>query len=293
MTSNNVYQIVTDKILHELEQGIVPWHKPWTCARSGRVSSTTAAVSHTTGRPYSLLNQCLLGRPGEWVTWKQAHDEGGTIRKGERASVVVFWKQMTVKEIGPCTGEETLRSVPILRYFNVFHIDQCEGLTPKWVNVEKPTGSAPAPIEIAEDLSASYLTRTGVTLRHVAGDRAFYRPGTDSITLPLREQFSDANEYYATLFHEEAHSTGHPSRLNRLHTAAAFGSDDYGKEELVAEISSACVLHRCGVETAGTLRNSAAYVANWIKAIRGDNRLVVSAAGRAEKAVALITGEAV
>lgn len=281
--TNSVYQIVTDRIIAELEKGVVPWTKPWTGLRSG-------AYSHSTGRPYSLLNQMLLGKPGEYITWNQVKTEGGTVRKGEKASVVVFWKMQKVKETDATTGEEVEKLYPILRYFSVFHIDQCEGIEPKF-KADELTG--PDPIEDAERISTDYLTRSGVKLEHVKGDRACYSPALDRVTLPLLEQFSDAAEYYSTMFHELGHSTGHKTRLNRFTTgaAAAFGSDDYGREELVAELTSACVLNTVGIETPHSFRNSAGYIQGWLKAIKGDNRLIVSAAGKAEKAVSLIMGD--
>ena len=280
---NNVYQIVTDRIIAELEKGVIPWKKPWTGIRSG-------AYSHSTGRPYSLLNQILLGKPGEYITFSQIKAEGGTIRKGEKASVVVFWKMQKAKETDPDTGEEREKLYPILRYFNVFHIDQCEGITPKYKPEELQTAD---PIEAAEEISTDYIARESVKLEHVAGDHACYSPGTDCVTMPLREQFTESAEYYSTLFHELGHSTGHRSRLNRLNSSAvaAFGSGDYGKEELVAEITAACVLNTCGIETPQSFRNSASYIDNWLRAIRGDNRLIISAAGKAEKAVSLIMGD--
>ena len=281
--NNSVYQIVTDRIIAELEKGIIPWRKPWTGIRSG-------AYSHSTGKPYSLLNQMLLGKPGEYITWSQIKAEGGTVRKGEKASVVVFWKMQRAAEIDAATGEEVEKLYPILRYFSVFHVDQCEGITPKYKPEEL---TAPDPIASAEAISADYLTRSGVKLERVAGDRACYSPALDRVTLPLREQFSDAAEYYSTMFHEYGHSTGHKSRLNRFTTgaAAAFGSGDYGREELVAELTSACILNTAGIETPQSFKNSAGYLQGWLKAIRGDNRLIVSAAGKAEKAVALIMDE--
>jgi len=281
---NNVYQIVTDRIITELEKGVVPWHKPWTGTQSG-------AYSHSTGKPYSLLNQLLLGRPGEYITWSQVKAEGGNVRQGEKSSVVVFWKPQKVKERDTETGEEREKLIPILRYFNVFHIDQCEGIKAKYA--KRPL-EAFQPIERAEMVQMAYVSREGVRLSYVAGDRACYSPSADRVTLPLREQFQSADEFYSTLFHELAHSTGHRSRLNRFTGSgcAAFGSNDYGKEELVAEIAAASILNVCGIETRSSFQNSASYIDNWLRAIRGDNRLIVSAAGKAEKASNLILGGA-
>ena len=125
-------------------------------------------------------------------------------------------------------------------------------------------------------------------LNHQEGDRAFYRPTTDEIVLPIRKQFVSTAEYYSTLFHELAHSTGHSSRLNRLDKIAAFGSDVYSKEELVAEIGAAALVNHCGLETSTSFRNNTAYIQNWLSVLKGDKRFIVSAAGKAEKAVNLI-----
>lgn len=117
----NVYQIVTDRIIAELEKGIIPWERPWTGVRDG-------AYSRATGRPYSLLNQILLGRPGEWLTYKQAQQAGGQVRKGEKGSVVVFWKLDAKADKDRDTGELKIKQVPILKYYYVFHISQCDGI---------------------------------------------------------------------------------------------------------------------------------------------------------------------
>ena len=127
-------------------------------------------------------------------------------------------------------------------------------------------------------------------LLHQEGDRAFYRPSTDEVVLPIRKQFMSTAEYYSTVFHELTHSTGHASRLNRLTQAAFFGSEDYSKEELVAEIGAAALVNHVGLETSNSIRNSAAYIQNWLKVLRDDKRFIVSASGRAEKAVNLILG---
>ena len=280
----NVYQIVTDRIIAELEKGIIPWRKPWTGVRSG-------AYSHSTGRPYSILNQFMLPKPGEYITWSQIQAEGGHVRKGEKSHIVVFWKVYPKTEKND-EGEDVTRNIPVLRYFNVWHIDQCEGIKAKFDPENLPNNADP--IETAESISADYLDRSGVMFENVRGDRAYYSPTFDKVVLPLMEQFDNSAEYYSTLFHELGHSTGHKSRLDRFKTgsAAAFGSDDYGKEELVAEITSACILSECGIETPASFKNSAAYIQGWLKAIKGDNKLIVSAASKADKAVALILGEA-
>ena len=147
------------------------------------------------------------------------------------------------------------------------------------------------PNAAAQAITDGYLSREGVRLEHQQGDRAFYRPSTDTITLPLMDQFKETAEYYSTAFHEMTHSTGHVKRLDRLEKTAFFGSDAYSKEELIAEIGAAALVNHCGLETTKSFRNSAAYIQSWLQALKNDKRFIVSAAGKAEKAVALIVGK--
>ena len=272
----DLYQEVTNRIMEQLENGIIPWEKPWISAGN--------AVSHATGKPYSLLNQMLLGRPGEYVTFNQCQQEGGKVRKGEKSSMVVFWKW--IEEKYPDTEE--VKQIPFLRYFNVFHIDQCEGLTAKHTQELPNTVAAD---QTAEAIIAGYIQTSGVRLNHEAGDQAFYRPSTDSITLPLLVQFKETAEYYSTAFHEMVHSTGHKTRLDRLEKTAFFGSEAYSKEELIAEIGAATLVNHVGLETSRSFRNSTAYVQNWLRVLQNDKRFIVSAAGKAEKAVNLILNQ--
>ena len=274
----DIYQEVTNRIMEQLENGFVPWERPWISAGN--------AVSHATGKPYSLLNQMLLGRPGEYVTFNQCQAEGGKIRKGEKSQMVVFWKWIEEKD--PETEE--VKQIPFLRYFNVFHIDQCEGLTAK--HTQELPGTADAD-QSAETIIADYLAREGVKLNHESGDRAFCRPSTDSITLPLLAQFKETAEYYSTAFHEMVHSTGHKTRLDRLEKTAFFGSEAYSKEELIAEIGAAALVNYIGLETSHSFRNNAAYIQNWLQVLKNDKRFIVSTSAKAEKAVKLILGRAV
>ena len=274
----DIYAAVTDRIIAQMEQGVIPWVKPW--------YSNGKAVSHATGKAYSLLNQMLLGRPGEYITFRQCQEAGGKVKKGEKSSMVVFWKW--IEQEDEETGET--KEVPFLRYYNVFHIDQCEGITAKYTQ-ENTFSDGASTVEHAQEIIYDYLSREGVKLSHQEGDRAFYRPATDEIVLPVRKQFISTAEYYSTVFHEIAHSTGHPSRLNRLDKVAAFGSDVYSKEELVAEIGAAALISHCGLDTSTSLRNNAAYIQNWLSVLKGDKRFIVSAAGKAEKAVNLILNQ--
>lgn len=282
MAKFDIYEAITDRIIAELEKGNIPWEKPWV-GRGGKL-----AISYATGKPYSLLNQMILDKPGEYLTFKQIQAAGGRVKKGEKARMVVFWKWLKVKD----EDDETEKEIPFLKYFNVFHLDQCEGIEGKHIKGE-PLPASPADIDdAAQAIADDYLQRSGVTLQHSEGDRAFYSPSTDSVTLPKRIQFASTSEFYSTMFHELTHSTGHAKRLDRLSKVACFGSEEYSKEELVAEIGAATLVNHVGLETASSFRNTAAYVQNWLKVLRNDKRMIVSAAGKAEKAVKLILGEA-
>lgn len=275
----DIYQEVTDRITAQLEKGIIPWRKPWI------VTGKACAISRSTGKPYSLLNQLLLGKPGEYLTFAQCVKEGGHVRKGEKSSMVVFWKW--IEQEDERTGET--KKIPFLRHFSVFHIDQCEGIKPR--REAQEAAQVLQPNADADEIISNYLTRSGVNLVHQEGDRAFYRPSTDTVTLPLMAQFRETAEYYSTAFHELTHSTGHASRLDRLTKLACFGSEEYSKEELVAEIGSAALMLHAGLETPSSFRNSAAYIQSWLKALKDDKRMIVSAAGQAEKACNMILNQ--
>ena len=262
----DIYREITDRIITQMEQGIIPWTKPW-IARG-------QAISYATGKPYSLLNQMLLGRPGEYATFRQIQQEGG---------MVVFWKVM--EQADKETGEQ--KTIPLLRYYSVFHIDQCEGLAARH---SQPLPQTASTDQNAETIISGYVQRSGVKVEHRQADGAYYQPSTDRVVLPLLAQFAESAEYYSTAFHELVHSTGHSSRLDRLTALAHFGSDDYSKEELVAEIGAAALVNHTGLETSASLRNNAAYIQNWLDVLKGDKRFIVSASSKAEKAVALILG---
>ena len=274
----DIFATITDRIINALKQGTVPWRKPWTGGNSG-------CISYSTGKPYSLLNHILLGgQTGEYITFKQATLAGGHVRKGEKSKMVVFWKPY--EKIDEETGEITQHFY--LRYFNVFHISQCEGIKPRWaVSVAQHTSDL-QPDATAECIVKDYINRSGVTLQVRQSDRAYYQPSTDTVVVPQLSQYEKLEEFYSTEFHELAHSTGHKSRLDRIADIAAFGSHEYSKEELVAELSSAFLLNHCGLETETSFINSAGYIQGWLKALKNDKRLLVSAAGAAEKAVSLI-----
>ena len=276
----DIYSAVTDRIIQQMEQGILPWAKPWSGITGG-------AYSGTTGKPYSLLNQMLLSKPGAYYTFSQIQKLGGSIRKGEKSQMVVFWKQIPVKDQDSQTGEIKENLIPMLRYYNVFHIDQCDGLACTDIPEEQLHND-----EDADSIIKAYLDRSGVTLIQRVSDEAYYSPSRDCVVLPLPEQFKSMEERYSTAFHELAHSTGHQSRLDRLRATAHFGNESYSKEELVAEITATALMNYTGLETKGTFRNSAAYIQSWLTALRNDKRMIVSASGAASKAFEYIIATA-
>jgi antirestriction protein ArdC len=270
----DVYEIVRDRILSQLDKGTVPWRKPWSVERP---------MNAVSKRPYSGINLFLLPREygdNRWVTFKQADQLGGKVRKGEHGSIIVFWKQVPLKD------EETdgkKKTVPILRYYTVFNVEQCEGL--------KLT--AREPVEAIADGDAIIDGMPNrPPIAHDGGDRAFYIPALDEVHLPAKASFEDSGAYYATAFHELTHATGHATRLNRHADQKnfAFGCEDYAGEELVAEFGSAFLLAQAGID--GETEQTAAYIASWRKAIEGaDKKLLVQAASKASKAAAYILGE--
>ena len=282
--AKSVYEMVTERIINQLEKGIIPWRKPWTGIRSG-------AYNRISKKSYSLLNQMLLKHEGEYATYNQWESLGGHVRKGEKSEIVVFWKIQPIEETKEDGTKET-KQVPILRYFNVFHISQVEGVEP----LTKDDLKSIEPIEKAENVLHDYWSREGIEVKHIGGDEAYYSPSRDLIRLPLFDQFTDANEYYSTAFHESIHSTMKESRCNRAEDRkgklVAFGSNDYSKEELIAEIGSASLMNIIGIETGKTFQNSTAYIQSWLSVLRNDVKFIVSASSKAEKAVNYILNEA-
>lgn len=275
--SKSVYEMVTKRIIEQLEEGVIPWEKPWTGVRSG-------AFNRVSKKSYSLLNQMLLKHNGEYATFKQWSELGGHIRKGEKSEIVVFWKILPVEEVQE-DGSKIVKQIPLLKYINVFHISQVDGVEP----LPKEELHDIEPIEKAESILQGYWTRENITVKHIKGNEAFYSPMRDMIQLPLFEQFKDSNEYYSTAFHESVHSTMKESRCNRAEERkdklVAFGSEEYSKEELVAELGSASLMNIIGIETKKTFKNSTAYIQSWIRVLKNDVKFIVSASSKAEKAV--------
>ena len=249
----DIYQIVTDKFVDMLEQGVCPWHKPWK-------GGTPYAVKYGKQEPYSFLNQMLLGFEGEWIGFNEAKKRGGNVKKGAKSHLVVFWK-MIQKEEETEGGEKKIRLIPCLQYKNVFQVGvDTEGIAPKASPVVLEDYDT---IDSAESVIENYIARSGVTLRKALQGRAYYSPSTDSVTLPLLGQFESVAEYYSAAFHELAHSTG-----TRLGRAMGQALETYTREELVAEIASAFCMARLGIATDDSNLNSAAYLQGWLKALK-------------------------
>lgn len=288
-TRKDVEDEVTSKVLDALEKGTVPWHKPW---RSAGLLPTSA----TTGKPYRGINTWLLSLSAfeagfespYWLTYRQGREFGGHVRKGEHGTLVVFWKRLEVKD--PETDEGT-KVIPLLRSYWVFNLDQCDDvIMPPRFTFEEYEPLEPG--EALEAVLAGYVD--GPTIRHRKGDRAYYTPSTDEVTLPAMDQWPDEAAYSSTLFHELAHSTGHPSRLDRFERNGEpkhFGSERYAREELVAEMGACLVAGTTGTDY--RVDQSAAYVASWLRALKDDKSLVIKAAQQAQRAVDRILGTVV
>jgi antirestriction protein ArdC len=276
----SVYEIVTARILEQLERGVVPWRKPW---------SAPLPCNLVSGNAYRGLNTFLLGSQGYaskyWLTFNQANKLGGHIRKGEHSSLVTFWHVGQEKVVRKPDGTDTKQTPFLLRYYSVFNICQTEGIAEKL-----GLGESARPVASIEQCEAIVAGMPNCP-RFEQSDRAWYRPSTDSVGMPARGLFSAAEEYYSTLFHELTHSTGHSSRIGRegIEQLNTFGSESYSREELIAEMGAAML---CGISgiAPSTLENSAAYLQSWISKLRGDSRLLISAASAAQKAADYIRG---
>lgn len=280
-----IYEQITNAIINQLEQSIVPWCKPWVC--NGQI------LSYATGRQYSLLNRMLLAEPGEYASFLEVQKAGGHIRKGAKASRIYFCKplvkELEIEKDGVITKEEKISF--IFKAYCVFPISSTD-LKPRWQR-EKKLETENGRNEEAEKIVSDYTSREKIKLIHKAEDSAFFSLSRDMVQLPPINMFKSSNSYYETLFHELGHSTGTPKRLNRFTDAPEpFGSASYSKEELVAEMVASFALAQLGLDTKTTHNSNAAYIKNWLDHIRGNVQLIVSAAAKAEKAINYIWGGA-
>src|SRR6202047_1222139 len=276
----NVYEIVTEQVIKQLESGVAPWRKPW---------RAELPVNLVSGKAYRGINPFLLGSQGYgsryWLTFNQANKLGGHIRKGEKSSIVTFWNIGEEKTVRDADGNTRKQKPFLLRYYRVFNIEQTEGIADKL-----GLGNATPRVASIEQCDAIVKGMPNAPCTEQS-DRAWYRPSTDTVGMPARGLFNSPGEYYSTLFHELTHSTGHASRVGRegIEQLNTFGSDSYSKEELVAEMGAAMLCGLAGIEHK-TLSNSAAYLKSWIDVLKSDSRMVISAASQAQKAADYIQG---
>lgn len=286
--NNTVYQIVTERIIAKLENGIAPWRQPW--------KGEALPCNLVSKRRYRGINSLILGtsefNSPYWITFNQVKELNGRIKKGSKSELVVFWKFFDHDEEteGEATENSKAHRSAMLRYYRVFNYEQTEGLAAFLSDEEEFKNIQFEPIETAAEIIKAMQNAPKIEHKKQS---AYYSPSKDLINLPKPETFDTPADYYATAFHELTHSTGHETRLNRPGVAGTakltpFGKADYSKEELIAELGSAFLCAESRI--VNTLSTSADYIAGWLSVLKGDSRLVVTAASAAQKAADYILG---
>jgi antirestriction protein ArdC len=278
----DLYARVTDAIVAELAIGVRPWIKPWS---SGHPAGPISRPLRSTGEAYSGINVVLLWAEAAargfaapiWMTFRQALALGGHVRRGERGATVV-WANRIVRTEARDDGPDVERSIPVLKAYTVFNVDQVDGLPERFYGVQTRGLDPAARVEHAE----AFFAAAGVEVRH-GGDRAYYAIGSDHVQLPPFERFESAEAYYATLAHECVHWTRHPSRLDRDFGRRRWGDEGYAREELVAELGAAFLCADLGL-TLTPRPDHASYVASWLEVLNGDKRFIFAAASHAQRA---------
>jgi antirestriction protein ArdC len=279
----DLYQRVTAQIVACLEQGVRPWHKPWNAEHAaGRITRPLRGNCV----PYQGINVLMLwGAAMErgyaapiWMTFKQALELGGAVRKGERGSQVVFASKVTRSETDAETGEESERDIPFLKGYTVFNVEQIDGLPEHF---SAPAAPRLDPVQRIAHADA-FFTATGASVRH-GGNQAYYSVTSDIVQMPFFETFMDAESYYATLAHELTHWTRHPSRLDRSFGRKRFGDEGYAMEELVAELGAAFLSADLDL-TPEPRADHAAYIGHWLAVLKKDSRAIFTAASYAQRA---------
>ena len=275
--NKTIVSMVAEKIQNIISsERQLPWIKPW------KTTNLELAISYNTQKPYSLSNQLLLLESGEYITFKQIVANKGILKTGSKARQIIFWNFLEKKD----EETEKVQKIPYLKYYNVFRLADTQGIESKAIkNLNNEIKSK----EEIEKIIDTYCEKNGIKLNKEFSNRCYYRPSEDSVTIPDIRQFSDISEYYSSVFHELVHSTGHENRLNR-ENKNRFGDEKYSQEELIAEIGSATIMSKLGLETPESLRNSASYIKGWQKYIKEETEAFISAWGKAEKAVNMIRG---
>lgn len=285
----DVYSRVTNKIIFDLEKGNLTWLQPW---QAGHVAGSVSRPLRSVGIPYRGINILMLWAAAMegnyycpiWLTYKQAQEIGGQVRKGEKGSLVVYantFSKTTTTE----KGEEIEEAIPFMKGYTVFNAEQIDGLPAHFYARTEPVHETP--LEREEHLER-FFGGTGANIRH-GGSSAFYRMSDDFVQMPELQAFREVESYYATAAHEFTHWTKHKSRLDRDLGRKRFGDQGYAMEELVAEIGAAFLCADLGI-TPETREDHAAYISSWLKVLKGDKRAVFSAAGHAQRAVDYLHG---
>ena len=279
----DVYERVTDRIVADLEQGVRPWHKPWNAEHAA--GRTTRPLRHN-GQPYNGINVLMLWSEAMargfaapiWMTFRQAKEFGGHVRKGEKGSLVVYADRIRRTELDVETGDQVDREIPFMKGYTVFNVEQIEGLPGPFYAVAEPRLDPVQRIDRAEEFFASL----GADIRH-GGNSAYYTMAEDRVQMPPFEAFEDAESYYATLAHECTHWTRHPSRLEREFGRKRWGDEGYAMEELVAELGAAFLSADLDL-TPEPREDHAAYIGHWLKVLKDDKRAIFTAAAHAQRA---------
>ena len=266
---NKIYQQVTDRIIAELESGAAPWIKPW---KAGSAEDQNIISK----KPYQGINRLILGMSGfampYWASFKQWQDLGGSVKKGEKGTHIVFYSPISKDTVNPETGAAEQSIYHCLKSYVVFNAAQVEGIE---FEQTKPVLPDFNPVPALEDR----ILKTGANIKH-NGSQAFYRPSEDSITMPAKNTFIDESNYYATVLHELTHWSGAKHRLDRT-KGKRFADTAYAFEELVAELGAAFLCQDYGIQ--GDLRH-ADYIGSWLKCLKDDNKAIFNAAALAQKA---------
>ena len=282
----NVYEVINQRIMELLESNVMPWRKTWNVA-------TNQPKNLISNKEYRGINvfmlACMPFSSPFWLTFKQCQDKGGQVKKGMKSTPVVFWKWVESTDEKGINMTDTLfnKKIPMLRYYNVFNLDQVKGIEPP-PSTEIVTNTF-TPIERAEQIVAGMPLCPEIKW---GGNGASYSPVWDRVKIPKPDAFESPEEYYNTLFHELSHSTGNEKRVGRkgIQEPSFFGSHLYSREEMCAEFSASFLSGHAGIENT-TIVNSAAYIAGWLKALRNDKTLLVHAASQAQKAADYILGK--
>lgn len=281
----DIYQRITDRMVEELKKGHVPWQRPW-----------VQAMNLVSMKPYRGINTFTIALEEKespfWMTYKQAVELGGTVKRGEKSTQVIYWnfKDMVDQKTGvPILGKNGKpRQIPFIRWANVFNLDQVKDI--KAPELEKNTDTR-MPLEKAQEI----LEKANVCQMRLNGqmDRAVYMPALDAIEVPSIKKFRNGADFYHTVFHELTHATGHASRLDRegITQPIVFGSERYAKEELIAELGASFLSNDAGILGECEFKNSTAYLQSWVKALESNPKWITAACTSAQKACQYIQGE--